>query len=126
MQTVDFTDEDATKFRAAMRDPELRRQLYEETRLKSEANARRLPKRKMESENATLLDEEEMEILKRSKEEEKEDDYLKEFDYGGKAKRKTRRNNKKHTKKHYKKSKSKSKMYKRHRTQRRHKTRGKH
>jgi len=57
----------------------------------------------MESENATLLDEEEMEILKRSKvfeedeplskEEEKEDDYLKEFDYGGKAKRKTRRNN---------------------------------
>ena len=33
IQPVDFTDEDAAKFRAAMRDPVLREQLYEETRL---------------------------------------------------------------------------------------------
>ena len=143
MQPVDFTDDDAAKFRAAMRDPELRRQLYEETRLKSEANARaqmvprKQHKRKMASE--PLLDEEEMEILKRSKvfEEdepkpelenikEKEefdlDEFFKDFDYGGKPrKHKTRRGHrkyKKHTKRHHKKSKThkRSKMYRRRKT----------
>lgn len=156
----DFTDEEAIEFRAALRDPEKWRQLHEKVRLESEALEKEdSNKRKMEEQS--LLDKEEMEILKRSRlfedeakepllneeemeilksskvfddEEEKEkeqenidlDDYLKDFDYGGKAVRKSRRRKggrkNKHTKKHQRKSKThkRRKMHNKRRTHSKH------
>lgn len=146
-QPRSFTDEEAMEFKLALRDPEVRRKLYQRILATPQAPPEPTKKRKVETSVATsaavtapLLDEEEMEILKKSrvfeedegKETEEDDDFLKEFDddfeaptteYGGKRRRKSRKSGRKHkksTKRHRRRSTRRQRHRKQHRTQRRH------